>query len=303
MRPWLTAGLLAAGLGTTLLGTVPEAQAFCRSTTCRGDCPTDDQGCPSSGKPLYWPGACLGFDLQKSGTQSLDLADVRIAVQKSFRQWSEVPCPALKGNLASLSFTELPDVACAKSQYNPDGQNVNVVLFRDDDWKYKGIDGTLAKTAVTYDDRTGEIFDADIEINAAFNNLTVGDAKVGYDLRTIVTHEAGHFIGLAHSPDPNASMYATYAPGTAAGRVLSDDDIAALCAVYPPGRQAACDSTPKGGIGASCDDPVKSGCAVAPSLEAATPPLEALAGLGAFGTLALVTRWTRRARRRGKARA
>jgi len=123
--------------------------------------------------PLFWPTSCVGFSLQKNGTQSIDLDDTRIAVQKSFEAWSEVPCPDVGGKFSTMTFSELGDVDCHKSQYNTDGSNVNVVLFQDNDWTYKGIDGTLAKTAVTYDDRTGEIFDADIEVNAAFNNLNL----------------------------------------------------------------------------------------------------------------------------------
>lgn len=297
---WRTAALFfVATVGLGLGASAGDAAAFCRSTTCRGDCPTDANGCPSTGQPLFWPRSCLGFNLQKNGTQSLDLADVRVALQKSFQAWSEVPCPG--GKAASMTFSELEDVACKKSQYNADGRNVNIVLFRDDDWTYKGIDGTLAKTAVTYDDRTGEIFDADIEINAAFNNLTVGDARVAYDLRTIATHEAGHFIGMAHSSDPIASMYATYAPGTAAGRALADDDIAGVCAVYPPGRQAACDPTPKGGLGTACPDPTKSGCAVAPTrAEQGEPPIGG-GTLGGCGMLAALTLGARRARRARRA--
>ena len=306
-RRWPTAVLFTATVAV-LGAATGTAGAFCRSTTCRGDCPTDGEGCPSTGKPLFWPRTCLGFSLQKNGTQSLDLADVRLAVQKSFQAWSELPCPgAGAGDAgsslgpASMTFSALEDVACAKSQYNTDGANVNVVLFRDDDWTYKGIDGTLAKTAVTYADRTGEIFDADIEINAAFNDLSVTDTNVHYDLRTIVTHEAGHFIGLAHSPDPVATMYATYAPGTFAGRALGDDDVAAICAVYPPGRQGACDPTPKGGLGATCADPAKSGCVLAPARgeargDSADPPFEALGGCGAFAALALASRRLRRRR-------
>jgi hypothetical protein len=240
-----------------------DAQAFCRSTTCRGDCPTDENGCPSTGQKLFWPPTCVGYALQKNGTQSLDINDVRVAIQKSFQAWSDVPCPDQDNKFASMTFSELQDVSCKKSEYNKDGANVNVVIFKDDDWTYHGIDGTLAKTSVTYDDRTGEIFDADIEVNAAFNNLTVSDTKIGYDLQSIVTHEAGHFIGMAHSPDANASMYASYAQGTLGPRKLNDDDVAGVCAVYPPGRIGACDTTPRGGLGTTCDDPTTKSCAIA----------------------------------------
>ena len=54
---------------------------------------------------------------------------------------------------------------------------------------YRGIDGTLAKTSVTYNDTTGEIYDADIEVNSAYNEITITDdpAAIEYDLQAILT--------------------------------------------------------------------------------------------------------------------
>ncbi|MEO7091606.1 MAG: matrixin family metalloprotease, partial [Polyangiales bacterium] len=198
---------------------------------------------------------------------------------------------------SSLTFSALPDVACKRSEYKSDGTNVNVVLFRDDEWTYRGIDGTLAKTTVTFDAKTGEILDADIEINAAFNNLTVRDATISYDLQSIMTHEIGHMIGFAHSPDPTATMFSSYDPGTIGIRTLSRDDVAALCDVYPPGRVAVCDPTPRGGLGDTCAaaEEDKKGCALSSrGLPAATS-----AGGGAWlvaGSL-FVFAGARRARR------
>lgn len=253
----MTAALLMTALAR-------DAFAFCRSTTCRGDCPTDDDGCPTSGKPLYWAGNCVGYSLNKDGTQNLPMDEVRVAIQKSFFEWTERDCGT--GKRSSLAFSAGPDVVCKRSEYKSEGPNVNVILFRDDDWTYKGIDGTLAKTTVTFDANTGEILDADIEVNAAFNSLTVRDTKVSYDLQSIMTHEVGHMIGFAHSPQPQATMFASYDPGTTDLRSLSPDDIAALCEVYPPGRAAKCDPTPRGGFSDACPAPdspgAKKGCAM-----------------------------------------
>jgi hypothetical protein len=275
-----------------------DASAFCRSTTCRGNCPTDKDSCPSTGQKLFWPQTCVGYSLQKDGTQSLDINDVRVTIQKCFQAWSDMPCPDADGKYASMTFSELEDVSCKKVEYNKDGPNVNVVFFKDDDWTYKGIDGTLATTSVTYDDRTGEIYDADMAINAAFNDVTVSDTKIGYDLQSIVTHEVGHFIGLAHSPNADATMYASYARGTTGPRKLSDDDIAAVCTVYPPGRLGACDATPRNGLGKTCgDDPVggKTGCTVAGDSFRAGPRAGAagpseLAGIAILGALVVTRR-------------
>jgi hypothetical protein len=272
------------------------ADAFCRSTTCRGDkCPQDEAGCPSSGAKLQWPTSCISFSFQKAGSNNLDLQQAKDAVTRSFQHWSEVKCS--DGTTASLTFTRTDDVVCKKSQYNAKGPNVNVVLFQDNDWTYRGIDGTLAKTSVTYNDDTGEIYDADIEVNSANNPVTIVDPPkvVKYDLEAIMTHEVGHFIGLAHSAEPDAVMYASYAPGSISQRKLTTDDVDAICAVYPATRKAACSADPRGGLGPTCDDPpaAKSGCAAG---GAATGFFDAWpAALGA-GVLALVFKWRRRAR-------
>jgi hypothetical protein len=51
------------------------------------------------------------------------------------------------------------------------------------------------------------------------------------DLRAVLTHEAGHFYGLAHATDTHAIMYAFYQPGAI---TLTSDDIAGVCAASPP---------------------------------------------------------------------
>lgn len=68
-----------------------------------------------------------------------------------------------------------------------------------------------------------------------------------------MTHETGHFLGLAHSHQPDATMYPVYQQGTTMIRNLSDDDIAGICAVYPPGDiPSDCDPTPHHGFSALC---------------------------------------------------
>jgi hypothetical protein len=85
--------------------------------------------------------------------------------------------------------------------------------------------------------------------------ITDDPAKVQYDLQSILTHEVGHFIGIAHSPDPGAVMFASYAPGSTAQRELHPDDIEAVCAIYPSTSEAPCNTEPRGGFGPRCDDP------------------------------------------------
>jgi hypothetical protein len=252
-------GALAASIA--VLVAASDASAFCRTHTCRGvACEFDDDGCPISGKPLFWAGGCVGFSLEQSLSEKLPKAETRIAIQRAFQQWTEVECSAT--GRSTLKFVPMADATCRRSEYRKGEPNVNVIFFRDDDWRYTDIDNTLAKTTVTFNATTGEIYDADIEVNTAFNPVTVTDESPQYDLQSIMTHEVGHLIGLAHSPFPEASMFAGYAPGDVSFRTLANDDVAAICTVYPPERLASCDPTPRGGLDLACDQvDDKSGCA------------------------------------------
>src|SRR5262249_21192786 len=138
--------------------------------------------------------------------------------------------------------------------------------FRDDAWPHQGDTfNTLGLTRLKFDIGTGEIFDADMEINSAEHDLVL-EGTPGpnqFLLASVLTHEAGHFLGLAHSQDPNAIMYPTYHPDSSQ---LSQDDIDGICAIYPPDgtrprdtgpvvQQDACDAQPRHGFASACNSP------------------------------------------------
>ncbi|MBX3189793.1 MAG: matrixin family metalloprotease [Labilithrix sp.] len=287
--------------GAAILAVAGDASAFCRSTTCRAtstkECKTDQDNCPAEGEKLFWPTSCISYAVNELGTQDLDPVDTRDIIKKTFQAWTDVTCP--DGKTASMAFQERDPVACKRSEYNKEGRNVNVVLFQDDDWKYRGIDGTLAKTSVTYNDQTGEIYDADIEVNTANNTVTITDdpRKVQYDLQAILTHEVGHFIGIAHSSDPSAVMFASYSPGSVAQRTLTPDDVKAVCAIYPPGSGVVCNVEPRGGFDPECPDPADAAaaCTVASAPgEGNGATKSAGASLAVLGLGALATTLARR---------
>ena len=60
------------------------------------------------------------------------------------------------------------------------------------------------------------------------------------DLLTVAAHEIGHTLGLAHSSDPDALMFASY---SGPRRFLSEDDIAGVQAIY--GVNSAPDPAPE----------------------------------------------------------
>ena len=259
------------------------------------ECPTDESACSTTGAKLFWPSSCITYATNKLGSEALDPEETRAVIRKTFEAWSDVACP--DGTTAAMTFQERDPVTCKRSEYNKTERNVNVVLFQDAKWNYRGIDGTLAKTSVTYNDVTGEIYDADIEVNTAYNEVTITDdaAKIEYDLQAILTHEVGHFIGIAHSPDPSAVMFASYSPGSTSQRKLHPDDIDAVCGTYPDAERRECTTEPRNGFSDICPEaePKTALCAVTPG--PANTSL-GVAGLFIVGTIAGA-----RARRRRKA--
>jgi MYXO-CTERM domain-containing protein len=126
---------------------------------------------------------------------------------------------------------------------------------------------TIALTTVTYDATTGRIAGADMEMNG-WNGLPPGSGRgayltcvdppaatctrnsygelncIAYDVQNIVTHEAGHVIGLDHTcgayPAPadqtcGHTMDPEMQLGETSKRVLSADDVNGVCTIYPTG--------------------------------------------------------------------
>lgn len=249
----------AAGLLAALLS-APSAQAFCRTTTCDPNkpadkCQLDANRCVLTGKPLAWRSSCVTVGVQTIGSpkNGLSFDDVAPVVEQAFGAWMQADC----GNgTPSIEVHMLGAIECGVSEYNSDVGNTNLVLFREDDWPYHGAESAIGLTTTRFDTKTGDLWDADIELNGySARRLTIGDPIQGDDLLSVLTHEAGHFLGMSHSPDQTATMKAIYDPGSdgANFRSLAADDIAGICSIYPPGRKAASSSCEnRHGFSAQC---------------------------------------------------
>jgi hypothetical protein len=260
VQQWLY-GLLAVG---ALLHTT-DAHGFCRKTTCK-DCPLDaETGCVEGGQPLLWPGACVSYALSRGASTQVSLETASEVVARAFAAWQSVTCPGT-GEPPSIAAADvLGRTGCSLAEYSRTGVNANVVLFRDDEWPYVDSEDALGLTSVSFDSVTGQIFDADIEVNATVPLSTTDEVPSDHDdLLSILTHEVGHFLGLAHSQDKGSVMRPVYESGTASLRVPNEDDLAGICSIYPPDRRALpCNFTPKGGFASECPLAVfRGGCAV-----------------------------------------
>lgn len=265
---------LAVAAGVVLAA--PGALAFCRTTTEKSPPDYDATlgGCWARGVPLFWRNACLGYSIQRTASRKISYEEAANELSTAFTRWTGATCPTPDGLGSSRTSIDVRDLGpsdCLNVEYKSGVANQNVIVFRDETWKYGKT--VLGLTTVVYNPETGEIYNADMEINTLdMDPLKVGD-PVGpdeYDFASVVTHEAGHFLGIAHSDVLGSTMFARYDQGQTSMRHLSPDDVNAICSVYRPDGDRAvlngkitqapqCDPTPRGGYSPQCQER-ESGC-------------------------------------------
>lgn len=212
--------LVATALGT--LTVAPRARAWEASRT-------------AAGLPVRWFARTTPLPFHLGAIAPEDLSpEVAVAVvQTAWDVWAhagceDVPTAAYAGTTEDLGITP-PTTLRAP----PD--NLVVFVRTAGDWDALGRGTTeIAVTFVSSNDKTGEIVDTDIAVNDARWRMTIGGSATGdVDFVSTMTHEVGHALGLLHSSDTSATMYATYSSEDPTGaRSLEDDDRAGLCATY-----------------------------------------------------------------------
>jgi MYXO-CTERM domain-containing protein len=211
---------------------------------------------------LHWPAGSLVFTQSSEGDPVLGDAGFD-AVTRAWQTWQTqmVAC-------GDLTLSEGPRSASRAIGFSPGAPSTNLVLFRQalcstvvdagdpclssgscgnlhDCWDHTS--GVLALTTVTFQTKDGVIVDTDVEFNAAQAYFTTVDsppcdpsaeslACVANDTQGTATHEFGHALGLAESPDPDSTMYTYAAIGETSKRVLDPGSQQFVCDVYPEGR-------------------------------------------------------------------
>ncbi len=278
-------------VAAALLAWAPQAHPYALLTTV-------------DGAPARWASACVPWWLQADGSRDVPLGEAYEAIARAFDTWSAVPTtyPDLPGR-GTTCFRAVGLASWPGPQ--------NVVLFDEGPGAWPHPDRVVALTTVTIDDGSGAIVDADIELNGEDFHFATDGSPAAFDLQQVVTHEAGHVLGLDHTDVKDAVMYPTSDPGRDPRRLmLHPDDIQGLEASHPLSLAPPGTSCPPELAVAPGDEdalaapwcpspPQRDGCGAAPGAhDGEGPPL-----WGWLLALALGLRLARRARGAGGAAA
>jgi hypothetical protein len=267
------------------------------------------------GAPFFWaiPNLPVTAYVNDFNQSTMTPDQVKGAVTAAAAAWSS------EGNTCTY-LTILPRTS---TEPTPRAANdaQNAMIFRSRSWCQLAPDGScevdydssaLAFTWDTANKKTGQIYDADVEVNLLdfqwADVVANPSLNEDMDLQNALTHELGHFIGLDHTcynplsastptapldndgnpiPDCDAApadvqattMYPSAMPGDTQKRTLAPDDQKGLCTIYPVDHPPPAD-----------DLQLRGGCAC----ELATPASRPLGGVLVVAATAILAGRRRR---------
>jgi hypothetical protein len=176
----------------------------------------------STGQVPTWTAMPVKFWINQNGSPQIANGSELEAVKSAFQTWQNV-------SIASVSFQYMGTTAVPT--VGEDG--MNVITFVDDSVPLGSE--TIASTFSFFNVNGAGILvmqEADIALSTSSNFSTSGEAGK-YDIQSVVTHEAGHLLGLDHSALLSSVMTPFGTAGQLDQRTLSYDDMAGVALLYP----------------------------------------------------------------------
>ncbi len=227
----------------TLLPSVASAEGFMRTQTCYRSDPDPSWICDVDeiAKDVSWLPRTVEYLIDVKGgddftsTSAGPPANIIDAIDAGFSVWSDVSCSefSLKnGGVVDVDAEIAANSDCGASNLRICAKDRRNHVVWVEDWQYSRT--IYALTSTTFSVSTGEISDADIEINDDQWTFATNMDPNSVDLQNTIAHEAGHFIGFDHNDDPTSTMYNTASNFETLKRSLEALDEAGMCEAYPP---------------------------------------------------------------------
>jgi len=233
--------VFALALAFATMAVALPARGYCRKTTNGPEDPTYDPARTGScgdgphALPLHWATRCIEYrvvvDAALVARDLMTIERARAIVRKAIGAWVTAMCGTKDDEWhPAIWLVDVFDARCPGAT----GRTTNEVQFL----ASTPIGGDLALTEVTMRRGTGQIDAAVTRVYDVLSSFGSTPAEIDPRAEFVVRHELGHFLGLAHSQDRRAVMFARYEN---AAVDLGGDDARAICDSYDPAAGAAPD--------------------------------------------------------------
>lgn len=215
---------------------------------------------------LSWPNRTITYQVDAAGSSRTPRDSEFQAIDAAFRTWQQ-----LSDSCSDFRLIAGPRLAELVVGGAPGSEGVNAITFREVSCQvavpagdpclaastcqneYRCWDHpeeVIALTTVTYKKRSGQIQDADIELQAAphadgeaflFTTVnappcsadSVSVSCVAMDVQNTMTHEIGHLLGFDHVPGLGSTMEASALVGETNKRIIDSGTAQGFCDTYP----------------------------------------------------------------------
>lgn len=168
-----------------------------------------------NGVSIHWSSSSptVNIYVNSQNDQGIAEATVQAIANSSLLQWNGLSRITLQKNTIT----------------GTDQDYLNELYFSSEPSLFNGT-GVVGITLVGFNETNGEIASGDILISNDYPFST--DPTDTKYLGNVITHEAGHFLGLGHGQVAGSTMFYALSHGQS---VVSDDDKAGLYSIYPTG--------------------------------------------------------------------
>ena len=179
---------------------------------------------------FIWRSLPVQYEVNNGSAQEIGAAAALEVIGRSYNSWTSQSCTSIQAAQQGTTTGRWT---------SGDGLNTHIWIYNPNQ-RPAELNGreTIGVTLSLF--RGGSAIDGDIIYNGIDHRWSTSPGRGQVDAESIITHEVGHQLGLAHSPFQDATMYFSYIGGTGP-RTLSTDDIQGICSLYPAGIEPECD--------------------------------------------------------------